>query len=85
MVGYLHPMMQEVLDHVIQKFWLPAYVKKTHLGPTKIFFDDNTMFALQTFLTQQGLTMEDVVFMSSPPTTSYPFASWHLYILSFRT
>ena len=64
-------MMQEVFDHVTQKFHLLAHMsRKLILGPKKIFFDDGIVFALQDFLTQQGITMEDVVFMSSLPKAS---------------
>lgn len=48
--------LQETFDRVIQKFWLPTYVKKAHKEPKKIGFDDGSIFPWSYFIQRLGLT-----------------------------
>lgn len=64
----MHPMMQQVFDTLIQKFQLLAFVRKNHKGQKKLYFDDDIVTLLNGLLVHQGIKLEDVVFMSSPPT-----------------
>lgn len=60
----MHPMLHQVFDQVIQWLCLPAYVKKTQKGQKNLHFIDGTTTSLNSFLVQQGITLEDIFFMS---------------------